>query len=222
MAIQRLKEAISKTRIILTSMQQNQDCFDREDAEHATRMLRVLSHELEWRVRRLSIAIQEYDSKIIKLIQVMQRRKEILTQHASLGNEELLVPLKEFFDSKSRILEEYNIKLNERMKQLLHKPQTFDGLSKLGETKEDTQWRERVRSILSPSLGEPESAPAASSEHEWSYLLQDISDSKAYRTADRSTVGSTQRSDRAANQPSRPTHVSSSQDGRRRTRRVLE
>jgi hypothetical protein len=79
LAIQRLKEAISKTRVILTSMQQNQDCFDREDAEHATRMLRVLSHELEWRVRRLSIAIQEYDSKIIKLIQVMQKRKEILT-----------------------------------------------------------------------------------------------------------------------------------------------
>jgi SpoVK/Ycf46/Vps4 family AAA+-type ATPase len=44
-------------------------------------MLRVLNNELDWRVRRLSIAIQEYDSKIIRLLGVMKKRKEILSVH---------------------------------------------------------------------------------------------------------------------------------------------
>lgn len=56
-------------------------------------MLRVLNNELDWRVRRLSIAIQEYDSKIIRLLGVMKKRKEILSAHAMLESDDLLKPL---------------------------------------------------------------------------------------------------------------------------------
>lgn len=124
------------------------DCFDREDAENAQRMIRVLTNELDWRTKRLSIAIQEYDDKIIKLIHVMKRRKEILDAQKSL-QEQLLNPLKTFFDKKDTLLRDYNDKLKDRMKQLLHKPQTFDTLT-MSEPPADREWRLQVRSILSP------------------------------------------------------------------------
>jgi predicted negative regulator of RcsB-dependent stress response len=92
-AIQKLNTSIQNVKHILASMQESQDCFDREDADNATRMLRVLNNELDWRVRRLSIAIQEYDSKIIRLLGVMKKRKEILSAHAMLESDDLLKPL---------------------------------------------------------------------------------------------------------------------------------
>lgn len=56
-------------------------------------MRRVLASEYEWRIRRLRIAVQEYDNKIVRMIQVMQDRQRILRQHDTLQRNELLAPL---------------------------------------------------------------------------------------------------------------------------------
>jgi hypothetical protein len=60
------------------------ECFDREDAIHVQRMLRVLEKERQWRIRRLSIAIQEYDNKILKMINILKQRQQALERHTVL------------------------------------------------------------------------------------------------------------------------------------------
>ena len=121
-AINKLKTAISEVEQLMTDMSGKSDCFDREDVENAARMRRVLASELDWRKRRLAIAVREYDEKIVKLIQVMEQRQKVLQEHEGLGKDSLLNPLESFFEQKQKMLENYSKQLKDRMRELLVRP----------------------------------------------------------------------------------------------------
>jgi len=104
-AITKLKQSLQSLVALWNEIQSNVECFDREDAVQVQRMLRVLEKERQWRIRRLSIAIQEYDNKILKMINILKHRHQALERHAVLESDNLLEPLHGYFVDKGRQLE---------------------------------------------------------------------------------------------------------------------
>lgn len=147
-AINRLKTAIGEVEQLMTDMSGKSDCFDREDVENAARMRRVLASELDWRKRRLAIAVREYDEKIVKLIQVMEQRQKVLQEHEGLGKDSLLNPLESFFEQKQRMLENYSKQLKERMRELLVRPLVNNKADEDYGPEQDRDWRTKVKETL--------------------------------------------------------------------------
>jgi hypothetical protein len=79
-------------------------------------MLRVLEKERQWRIRRLSIAIQEYDNKILKMINILKQRQQALERHTVLQSDTLLSPLHGYFADKGKQLEAQRDLLKEKMR----------------------------------------------------------------------------------------------------------
>lgn len=117
-------------------------------------MIRVLQNEMQWRARRLRIASQEYDNKIVRMMNIISSRREALKKHAELHDDSLVTPLSEYFAKKTAELEQQYNFLKERMRQLLLKPVTVKVLHDVIKDPTEKDWRERVKSALNP--GDPD------------------------------------------------------------------
>jgi hypothetical protein len=136
---------------LMASMAQSGESFDREDVNSTARMRRVLASELDWRKRRLAIAVREYDEKIVRLIHIMNKRNEVLRAHGSLESDALLTPLKSFFANKQKELEGYSDQLKQRMRKLLVRPLEQPLVQDEGGPEEDRPWRQEVKKELTSS-----------------------------------------------------------------------
>lgn len=75
------------------------------------------------------------------MMSVMRERNEILRAHDNLEHNDLLTPLRTFFADKQKQLDDYNQKLKDRMRELLHKPIAVDTRNDVDEPQDEHEWR---------------------------------------------------------------------------------